>query len=66
MAEISYQERHKYATLIYGPDTSKVVWIGKGRVRDTIDRFFTEALSPWHRQQVRAACCEESRNSGLS
>ncbi|MGQ7848748.1 ISL3 family transposase [Granulosicoccus sp. 3-233] len=58
--EISYHKRHKYATLIYDLDTSKVIWIGKGRGRDTIDRFFTEALSPWQRQQVRAACCDMS------
>ena len=38
--EISYAKGHKYATLVYDLDRSCVVWIGRGKARNTIDRFF--------------------------
>lgn len=58
--EISYAKRHKYATLVYGLDRSCVVWIGRGRARQTIDRFFKEALSPSQRSRIQWACCDMS------
>ena len=58
--EISYAKRHKYATLVYDLDRSCVVWIGRGRARKTIDRFFTEALSPYQRSKIEWACCDMS------
>jgi len=42
--EISYSKGHKYATVVYDLDKSRVVWIGKGKGRETIDRFFEEFL----------------------
>ncbi len=58
--EIPYAKRHKYATLVYDLDRSCVVWIGRGRARKTIDRFFTEALSPYQRSKIEWACCDMS------
>lgn len=58
--EISYSKGHKYATLVYDLAKSRVVWIGKGKKRETIDRFFTECLSPHQKQQIQWACCDMS------
>ena len=41
--EISYHKGHKYATLVYDLERSCVVWVGPGKGREAIDRFFNEA-----------------------
>jgi transposase len=58
--EIAYAKGHKYATLVYDLDRSCVVWVGPGKGRETIDRFFTEALSAYQRGQIKWACCDMS------
>jgi transposase len=58
--EISYCKGHKYATLVYDLDRSAVVWIGYGKGRETIDRFFYEALSNHQKRQITAGCCDMS------
>lgn len=58
--EISFHKRHKYATLVYDLERSVVVWIGRGRGRETVDRFFEQALSEHQREAVRGACCDMS------
>jgi len=58
--EISYAKGHKYATVVYDLDRSCVVWVGPGKGRETIDRFFTEALSADQRAGIRWACCDMS------
>ena len=58
--EISYAKGHKYATLVYDLDRCCVVWIGPGKGRETIDRFFSEALSPYQKAQIKWACCDMS------
>lgn len=58
--EISYARGHKYATVIYDLDRARVVWISEGKGRQTIDRFFTDALSAFQRQKIRWACCDMS------
>lgn len=58
--EISYAKGHKYATLVYDLDRSCVVWIGSGRARSTIDRFFVEALSSYQKSKIEWACCDMS------
>lgn len=58
--EISYAKGHKYATVIYDLDRARVVWVGEGKGRETIDRFFTETLSPYQRANVRQACSDMS------
>jgi len=58
--EVSYSKGHKYATLVYDLERAVVVWVGRGRGRSTIDAFFDQALSPYQKARVRAACCDMS------
>lgn len=59
--EISFKKRHKYATLVYDLDQSKVIWIGQGKGRQTIDQFFDSQLSAYQKEQIQAACCDMSQ-----
>ena len=59
--EVSYHKGHKYATLVYDLDRSCVVWIGQGKGRETIDRFFNEALSDYQKARIQSACCDMSQ-----
>lgn len=59
--EISYRKGHKYATLVYDIRRSRVVWVGTGKGRETIDRFFTEALSGGQKARIKTACCDMSQ-----
>ncbi len=58
--EISYKKRHRYATLVYDLDRACVVWVGEGKGRDTIDRFFNEALSAGQKSRIRWASSDMS------
>jgi transposase len=58
--EISYAKGHKYATLVYDLERSCVVWVGNGKGREAIDRFFNEWLSPFQKKRVRWASCDMS------
>lgn len=59
--EVSYHKGHKYATLVYDLDRSCVVWIGQGKGRETIDRFFNDALSDYQKARIQSACCDMSQ-----
>ena len=59
--EISYHKGHKYATLVYDLERSCEVWIGQGKGRAAIDRFFNEALSDYQKARIQAACCDMSQ-----
>jgi transposase len=59
--EISFLKGHKYATLVYDLDRSRVLWVGLGKGRETIDRFFKECLSKGQRARIRWASCDMSR-----
>jgi len=58
--EISYSKGHKYATVVYDLDRARVVWVGQGKGRDTIDQFFAEHLSDYQKNQIKWACCDMS------
>jgi transposase len=58
--EVSYLKGHKYVTVVYDLDRSCVVWVGKGKARETIDRFFNEQLSDYQKKQIKWACCDMS------
>lgn len=58
--EVSYAKGHKYATLVYDLDRACVVWVGQGKGRETIDKFFTEVLSAYQCSRIEMACCDMS------
>jgi transposase len=52
--EVSYgRGQQKYLTVVYDHDAGEVAWVGEGRERETLDRFFAE-LGP--RQARRLEC----------
>ena len=53
--EVSYHKRHRYATLVYDLERSVVVWVGQGRGRETIERFFKSELSEGQKARVNTA-----------
>jgi transposase len=59
--EIAYCKGRKYATILYDLDRSCVVWVGQGKGRETIDRFFNEQLSDGQKQRIRWASCDMSQ-----
>ncbi len=58
--EISYCKGQKYATVVYDLERSCVVWVGKGKARDTIDHFFKKKLSKYQRNRIVSGCCDMS------
>jgi len=59
--EVSYCKGRKFATIVYDLDRSCVVWVGQGKGRETIDRFFNEALSEDQRKRIQWASCDMSQ-----
>ena len=59
--EISYCKGRKFATIVYDLDRHCVVWVGKGKVRETIDLFFQQSLSPVQRKAITSASCDMSK-----
>ena len=57
--EISYAKGHKYATVVYDLDRACVVWVGRGKARETIDQFFRH-LRDYQKARIRGACCDMS------
>ena len=58
--EISYRKGHQYATIVYDLEKRRVLWVGKGKGRETIDRFFKEELSEAQRLSITEASCDMS------
>jgi len=59
--EVSFCKGHKYATLVYDLDRSRVLWVGYGKGRETIDHFFGECLSDGQKARIKWASCDMSR-----
>jgi transposase len=59
--EISYCKGRKFATIVYDLDRHCVVWVGKGKGRETIDLFFRQELSPEQRSAITRASCDMSQ-----
>jgi len=59
--EISYAKGHKYATIVYDLERSCVVWVGKGKGLETIDKFFNTALSDYQKRHIKWASCDMSQ-----
>ena len=58
--EISFCQGRTVATLVYDVDRARVLWVGRGKGRETIDRFFTECLSPGQTARMTWASCDMS------
>ncbi len=58
--EISYSRGQKYLTVAYDLARRHVVWVGRGKGRETIDGFLAGHLSPGQRARVEVACCDMS------
>jgi len=59
--EISYCKGHKYATIVYDIDRASVVWVGKGKGRETIDVFFNQMLTDYQKREIKWATCDMSQ-----
>lgn len=59
--EIAFCKGRKYATIVYDLDRARVLWVGQGKGRETIDRFFNEGLSEGQKARIQWACCDMSR-----
>ena len=59
--EISYCKGRKFATIVYDIERSCVVWVGKGKGRETIDDFFNNNLSAFQKSKITWATCDMSR-----
>lgn len=59
--ELSYKKGRKYVTVVYDLEQGRVVWVGKGKGRDTIDIFFNKELSDYQKKQIKWACCDMSK-----
>jgi transposase len=58
--EVSYRKGHRYVTVVYDLNRSCVVWVGPGKKRTTIDKFFNEMLSDYQKKKIEWACCDMS------
>ena len=58
--EVSFRKGHKYITVVYDLNRSCVVWVGQGKKRSTIDKFFNEMLSDYQKKRIQWACCDMS------
>ena len=58
--EIAYCKGRKYATLVYDLERSVVLWVGEGKGRAAIDKFFNTQLSDYQKQRITAGCCDMS------
>jgi len=59
--EISYCKGRKFATIVYDLERHCVVWVGRGKGRETIDSFFETCLSEKQRKAITSASCDMSQ-----
>ena len=56
--EIYLGRRDKFLTIVSDLETGEPLWAGRDRKRETLDRFFAEALPRARRRAVRAVCVD--------
>jgi transposase len=56
--EIFLGKTVKFLTVVSDLATGEPLWMGRERKRETLDRFFVEALPPARRRAVRAVCVD--------
>lgn len=55
--EISSRKGHNYFTIVLDLDRTRVVWVGRGRKKETLDRFFKE-LGPQKSRNLQAVAID--------
>jgi transposase len=48
----------QFLTVVSDLETAEPLWMGRERKRETLDRFFAEALPPRRRRAIRAVCVD--------
>jgi transposase len=56
--EIYLGKRDEFLTVVSDLETGEPRWVGQERKRETLDRFFAEALPPDQRAPIRAVCLD--------
>ncbi|MEI8190117.1 MAG: ISL3 family transposase [candidate division NC10 bacterium] len=56
--EIFLGKADKFLTVVSNLETREPIWVGRERKRETLDRFFAEALPPQRRWRVKAVCVD--------
>ena len=56
--EIFLGKAAKFLTVVSNLTTREPLWMGQDRKRETLDRFFAEALPPRRRRSIRAVCVD--------
>jgi transposase len=56
--EIYLGKRDKFLTVVSDLETGEPIWVGRERKRETLDRFFAEALPRARRRTIRAVCVD--------
>jgi len=59
MDEFAIQRGHRYATVVVEPRRRRVLWVGRGKDRDSVRAFF-EMLGPERCEQLRAVAMDMS------
>lgn len=57
MDEFAIQKGHRYATVVLEPRRKRVLWVGRGRDRDSVKPFF-ELLGPERCARIRAVAMD--------
>ena len=55
--EIARKRGHVYLTVVYDLKKSRLVWVGDGRTRETLERFF-DFLGEDFAKRLEAVCCD--------
>jgi len=55
--EVSYRKGHKYATIVVDHDSGRLVWMEKGRDKDTVRRFF-DALGEHRSRELQVVTAD--------
>lgn len=55
--EVSRRKGQQYLTIVYDLDRRRVVWVGRDRTTDTMERFLTW-LGPRRARAIHTVCCD--------
>ncbi|MBN2894098.1 MAG: transposase, partial [Bacteroidales bacterium] len=48
-------------TIVYDLEKNRVVWVGKGKAKASLQRFFDEELSDYQKSKIKWGCCDISK-----